>query len=481
MPLGAKALDAVTRTIIAEAENEGPAGWQAVANVLKNRADSGAWGDPAQEGGMARVIYAPKQFTSWNPGNPRGEYARSVSVNSPIYQRVAQVAQAVFSGQLDDNTNRATHFYNPKLAQPAWATGTPTQIGAHTFMTLPLNAATTAGTVDLHAPPPGAASSAGGDPAQEARSFLASLSQHGDRPGDTANLNPQFAVRLAAAIKQARAEGLPIGLTSAFREPGQTGSAYDAGGNSSHSYGLASDIAGLDGPNGRITQRWAQIAQANGLSNPYGTGNATEFNHWQLPAVPLERTPQLLAALKAAKATGNYQSVWDAYSNASPESQVATRQSYPPVAAAGAPAPQASPAAAVAPAAGAPAPQASPAATVAPAGSAANPQDRFIPLERMTTGTGARNAPLITALNLTPGVGSTPAPAAAAPAAPAAQSVPLDETPKPVPRPTSFPGPPKFAPDRYDPLAPANVPPMSPPNPVTASAQNLLRMLFPTG
>jgi hypothetical protein len=427
---------------------------------LRNRALSGAWGDPTQEGGMSRVIYAPKQFTSWNPGNPRGEYARSISVNSPVYQRVAQVAQAVFSGQLDDNTNRATHFYNPKLAQPAWATGTPTQIGNHTFMTLPLNAATTAGTVDLHAPPPGAASSAGSD---DPRGFLASLSQHGDRPGDTANLNPQFATRLAAAIKQARAEGLPIGLTSAFREPDQTGSTYDAGGNSSHSYGLAADIAGLDGPNGRITQRWAQIAQANGLSNPYGTDNAAEFNHWQLPAAPLERTPQLLAALKAAKATGNYQSVWDAYSSASPESQVATRQTYPPVA-------QGSPPAAVAPAASASAP-----------GGGQSPQDRFIPLERMTTGTGARNAPLITALNLTPGAGSTPAPAAPAPAAPAAQAVPLDETPKPVPRPASFPGPPKLAPDRYDPIAPANAPPMSPPSPVVASAQNLLRMLFPTG
>jgi hypothetical protein len=143
--------------------------------------------------------------------------------------------------------------------------------------------------------------------------FLSGLSAHPDRPGDVSNFNPVFASRLAAALRQARAAGLPVSLMSGFREPGQTGSAYDAGGNSSHTYGLASDISGLDGPNGKITQQWAQIAEANGLHNPYGIGDKAEFNHWQLPATPLEQQPQLLASLKAAKATGNFQNVWSAY------------------------------------------------------------------------------------------------------------------------------------------------------------------------
>ena len=151
------------------------------------------------------------------------------------------------------------------------------------------------------------------DPAL-ARSYLASLSAHQGRPGDTSNLNPQFAIGMANAIQQARAAGMPVGLSSGFREAGQTGSAYDAGGNSSHTYGLASDISGLDGPNGKITNAWAQIAQQNGLHNPYGVGNRAEFNHWQLPSLPLEQTPQLLGQLKAAKASGNMQSVWNAFS-----------------------------------------------------------------------------------------------------------------------------------------------------------------------
>jgi hypothetical protein len=146
-----------------------------------------------------------------------------------------------------------------------------------------------------------------------AKTYLATYSAHPDRPGDTSNFNPAFAGPLAAAIQQARAEGLKVGVGSGFREPGQTGSAYDAAGYSSHSYGLASDISGLDGPNGPITQRWAQIAQSYGLNNPYGIGNAKEYNHWQLPAQPLERMPDVLSGLKDARSSGTMQDVWSAY------------------------------------------------------------------------------------------------------------------------------------------------------------------------
>ena len=142
--------------------------------------------------------------------------------------------------------------------------------------------------------------------------YLTSLSEHPNRPGDVSNMNPDFAARLAAALKQARDAGLPVGLMSGYRDDSTTGSAYDAGGNSSHGYGLASDISGLDGPNGKITNAWAQIAEANGLHNPYGVGNKAEFNHWQLPPQPLEQTPQLLASLKAARSSGDWNKVWAA-------------------------------------------------------------------------------------------------------------------------------------------------------------------------
>jgi hypothetical protein len=170
-------------------------------------------------------------------------------------------------------------------------------------------------TINTTTAPPASSSAFTFDPtgAAAARKYLSGLSAHPGRPGDTANFNPEFAARLGNAIRQARAAGLPVGLESGFREPGQTGSAYDAGGNSSHSYGLAGDVSGLDGANGKITQAWAQIAAANGLNNPYGIGDKDEFNHWQLPPQPLEKSPQLLTSLQTAKATGNFQNVWNAY------------------------------------------------------------------------------------------------------------------------------------------------------------------------
>ena len=154
--------------------------------------------------------------------------------------------------------------------------------------------------------------------------YLTSLSDHPNRPGDVSNMNPAFSSRLAAAIRQARAAGLPVGLMSGYRSDTTTGSAYDAGGNSSHGYGLASDISGLDGPNGKITNQWAQIANANGLHNPYGVGNQAEFNHWQLPEQPLEQTPKLLASLKDARATGDWNNVWSAYNSGGGPSRVAS-------------------------------------------------------------------------------------------------------------------------------------------------------------
>jgi len=154
--------------------------------------------------------------------------------------------------------------------------------------------------------------------------YLTGLSEHPNRPGNVSNMNPAFASRLAAALRQANAQGLNLGVMSGYRDDSTTGSAYDAGGNSSHGYGLASDISGLDGPNGKITNAWAQIASANGLHNPYGVDNKAEFNHWQLPEQPLEQTPKLLASLKEARATGDWNNVWSAYNSGGGPSRVAS-------------------------------------------------------------------------------------------------------------------------------------------------------------
>lgn len=150
-------------------------------------------------------------------------------------------------------------------------------------------------------------------PITPSEGYLSGLSDHPNRAGDVSNMNPEFAMKLAKSVKEARAKGIPAGLMSGYRDDKTTGSSYDAQGNSSHGFGLAGDVSGLDGPGGAKTNAWAQIAGANGLSNPYGADNPREFNHWQLPPQPLEETPDLRSKLIAARASGRPENTFNAF------------------------------------------------------------------------------------------------------------------------------------------------------------------------
>ena len=148
--------------------------------------------------------------------------------------------------------------------------------------------------------------------ADEARAYLSSISAHrGQRSYDTAFMHPDLAIRLATSIQQARSEGIQAGLLSGVRQPTDHPSTYDLKGDSSHEYGLAGDVSGIGLAGSSTAQRWAQIAQANGLSSPYDP-NGSEYNHWQI-GPRLETAPQLLAALQTAKASGNPQAMWSAF------------------------------------------------------------------------------------------------------------------------------------------------------------------------
>jgi hypothetical protein len=113
-----------------------------------------------------------------------------------------------------------------------------------------------------------------------------------------ARLHPEFAQRLAAAIREARQAGLSsAGIFSAYRPP-----AFGIGGfsdkfNSLHTYGLAVDMAGIGGPGSAEAKTWHEIAARNGVVCPYGFENRLEWNHCQptrikiiLPQNPLRET-----------------------------------------------------------------------------------------------------------------------------------------------------------------------------------------------
>jgi hypothetical protein len=111
-------------------------------------------------------------------------------------------------------------------------------------------------------------------------------------------LHPEFVRRLAAAIAEARAAGLPsAGLFSAYRPP-----AFGIGGfadkfHSLHTYGLAVDVTGIGAPGTSSALLWHEIAARNGVICPYGPHNPVEWNHCQptwvkiiLPDNPLRET-----------------------------------------------------------------------------------------------------------------------------------------------------------------------------------------------
>jgi len=103
-------------------------------------------------------------------------------------------------------------------------------------------------------------------------------------------LHPEFATRLAAAIREAREVGLPeTAIFSAYRPP-----AYGVGGfgdkfKSLHSYGLAVDVEGIGGPASWQAKLWHQVAASHGIVCPYGPNHGSEWNHCQATRLKMVR------------------------------------------------------------------------------------------------------------------------------------------------------------------------------------------------
>jgi hypothetical protein len=134
--------DLVVRTLIGEGAHGDPESWASVAHVLKNRADTGSYGDPTVNG-LTNTIKAPKQFSMWNPDIASS--GKTISPGDPLYQQAGIIADQVFGGQHPDNTGGADHYYAPSGMAgghaPSWAIGqTPTAtIGGQHFFKLGLS------------------------------------------------------------------------------------------------------------------------------------------------------------------------------------------------------------------------------------------------------------------------------------------------------------------------------------------------------
>lgn len=123
---------------------------------------------------------------------------------------------------------------------------------------------------------------------EQARAYLLETA----RPGGTMvrqgpelaieRLHPEFAKRLAAAIREVRDAGLAdAGVFSAYRPP-----AFGVGGfadkfYSLHAYGLAVDMFGIGAAGSVQAKIWHETAAKHGIVCPYGYRNRLEWNHCQ--------------------------------------------------------------------------------------------------------------------------------------------------------------------------------------------------------
>ncbi|MHC8493632.1 cell wall hydrolase [Thalassospira sp. SM2505] len=124
-------VDVIARTIWGEARGEGERGMQAVANVIMNRAKKGGWwGNSPVE-----VCLKPAQFSAWNRNDPNFDLARKVTTQDPQFRIALTIAGKAVAGTLPDITGGATHYFNPNVVLPSWASALTSlgDIGNHRF------------------------------------------------------------------------------------------------------------------------------------------------------------------------------------------------------------------------------------------------------------------------------------------------------------------------------------------------------------
>lgn len=117
----------VALTIFGEARGINSEGKIAVANVIKNRVDSGIrwWGSD-----YISVCLKPYQFSCWNPNDPNRAYLLAIEKNEnevrggehKAWQECKAIATKLLTNQLIDNTGGATHYHTPQVT-PAWKQG----------------------------------------------------------------------------------------------------------------------------------------------------------------------------------------------------------------------------------------------------------------------------------------------------------------------------------------------------------------------
>ena len=122
--------DIVARTVWGEARGEGPAGWAAVAWVIRNRAARpGWWGRD-----LRSVCLCPRQFSCWNVEDANRAQMTALPDEDPTLSAIRTTVAGVLTGTIPDPSSGATHYHSRAVA-PVWAArlAATATIGGHEF------------------------------------------------------------------------------------------------------------------------------------------------------------------------------------------------------------------------------------------------------------------------------------------------------------------------------------------------------------
>ena len=134
-------VELLARTIYGEARDQGEEGMAAVGNVVINRLNKKSWyGDSIQE-----IIKLPEQFSLYNAETKPDKYPKdqnyidtmNATTDDPYFVQSMEIARGILDGSIKDNTDGATHYFNPDKADPVWKDSPKMKsikkIGNHSF------------------------------------------------------------------------------------------------------------------------------------------------------------------------------------------------------------------------------------------------------------------------------------------------------------------------------------------------------------
>ncbi len=108
----------LARMIYGEARGCSPQERIAVGFTAVNRAARGRW----YGGNLREVILRPHQYSCFNRNDPnRTQLMDPQQYDEQAFEECLDVARGIISGNYEDPTQGATHYFNPRAANPSWA------------------------------------------------------------------------------------------------------------------------------------------------------------------------------------------------------------------------------------------------------------------------------------------------------------------------------------------------------------------------